>query len=152
MMRWIKVKPSGWTFIICLFVLSGLSACSSNATTDHSALTDTEWRLSSVIENNETLSLTDDHPVFSLRLQSDGAANGQVACNRWNGRYQLGHDTLAISNTASTRARCHYAEDAMRSLGSRYLDGLQSASGFEVNDDELVLEITAEETWIFRPL
>ena len=150
MKKVMTVPSSVLKLLISLLVLVGLAACSSNPNNGDSPLTGLEWRLASVIVNDQRQVLTDDDSELSLTLHSDGRASGQVACNRWTGRHQLTDSEITISSTASTRARCHVSDDAMAALVNQYLSTLNTTSRYQLAGDELVLEVEGNQTWIFQ--
>lgn len=144
-MRFIKSSLTGLLIATGLF---NMSACSLLGKSD-AALPYGDWQLSEITQGSERMSLQYSDNRFTLSLNSDGTASGQVACNRWNGKSIVTDKTVQIENAGSTRKRCHISDERLQALEGRYLRSLKSEIGYQLKEGQLRLTIGEREQWIF---
>lgn len=108
-----------------------------------------DWQLQQVTASGATLTLADSENRFTLSLNAEGTASGQVACNRWNGRSVITDKTLQIESAGSTRKRCHFNDARLQALEGRYLRHLKEPLPYQVKKGELHLTIGEQEHWTF---
>ncbi|MCH8552339.1 MAG: META domain-containing protein [Natronospirillum sp.] len=128
-----------------------LTACGSVASRDdrqHGLAGN--WTLQSVQQGSMRFELGEGRPVFSLRLHSDGRADGRVACNRWQGQARVSQSLLRLERARADRARCTIEDPRISALERRYLAVLQANSYYQLDGDTLRLQTTQAEQWVFQ--
>ena len=142
------VISNGLAGLAVMASLASLSACSlmekSSLTLPYG-----DWQLGEVSQGGNTLSLSGNETRFTMVLNADGVATGQVACNRWNGKSKVTDRTVQIENAGSTRKRCHFEDERLKRLESRYLRSLQQPVNHQLTDGLLQLTISDNEQWRF---
>lgn len=74
---------------------------------------------------------------ISLRFDTDGTFSGSDGCNRYQGNYRAAGGSLTIAgNIAATMMAC---PDPVEDLARAYLEALQRATRFTVEEDRLRL-------------
>lgn len=76
---------------------------------------------------------------YTLELAPNGRLMVRADCNRGTGNYRIGEGTIALGPIATTRMACPPA-----SLDAPYLEDLQRAAAFFVEDGRLHLELPAD--------
>ena len=98
-------------------------------------ITGIAWAWIGLVETMPAAQSVVPHPErYTLVLHPDGTLNLRADCNQVMGTYLLEEGSLRIQLGPSTRAYC-----GETSLDVRFLELLSLASGFEVQDGELVL-------------
>jgi heat shock protein HslJ len=83
---------------------------------------------------------------ISVSFGEDGTATGSGGCNRFTGPYTADDETLSVGPLASTRMSCGVTTD---DLESTYLSALESAVGFAISGQDLVISTTTDQTLEF---
>lgn len=98
------------------------------------ALTDRKWMLETV-GNGETFAAIEDAFVVFDRVR--GSAGGNSGCNAFGGTYTTSNNKFAVVEIISTMRAC--IEDDKMAIERKFLDGLQAANRYEINDNTLYL-------------
>jgi heat shock protein HslJ/uncharacterized membrane protein len=98
------------------------------------ALWGTAWRLESLAGAG-----VPDGAQATLEFPSEGRANGNGSCNRFNGVVTVEGNTIRFGGLATTRKAC--AEAVMRQEDA-YLAALREAERFELEGDALLIHAT----------
>ena len=85
-----------------------------------------EW----VVEDIASAGIIDFSRV-TLNFDPDGRLYGRASCNRYSGTYHTEGDQLSVGRTAVTMQAC---APALNNQERRFLDVLQDARGFEIDD------------------
>lgn len=135
-----------------LMLASLLGACAVQPSPD-STLTEKmigqEWQLAKVSHHGLELKVDPAIAAFTLHISAEGQASGKVACNRWRGPATLEGRKLSISPAASTRARCNTSEAQHQELERRYLASLKGPLDWRVDGEQLILDISDNERWVY---
>lgn len=126
-----------------------MSACSHTQPKQTPKLPYGDWQLSEISQGDDRLSLADADTKFTLSLDSEGKAMGQVACNRWHGTGTVTETTLHISAAGVTRKRCQFSDAQVQTLEHRYLRALREPVAYQVGNATLTLQLTPQEKWTF---
>jgi heat shock protein HslJ len=144
-MRFITNGLAGMAVLASLSTLSACSLMDKSST----ALPYGDWQLNEVSLDGQTLSLSDSENRFTLALNAEGNATGQVACNRWNGSSVVTASTVQVENAGSTRKRCHFKDERVAALEGRYLRNLKQPVNYQLKGGVLQLTISDSEQWRF---
>ena len=128
-----------------------LTACSSVASREDAqhGLTG-HWVLQSVQQGSLRVDLGSERPPFTLMLRSGGRAEGQVACNTWEGQARVSTNLMRLERTRASRSRCQIEDARIRALERRYLAVLEANSFYQLEGDVLILQTTQAEEWTFE--
>lgn len=97
-------------------------------------LSDTTWTLKSItVEGSDTSSEIDTEITAEFK---DGQISGSAGCNRYFGNVEITDSSLAISALGSTLMFCDQARNQRE---SEFLTALQSVTGYQLDDDMLIL-------------
>lgn len=107
-----------------------------------------DWALRE-IRGSQPLTLADTDAPFTLSLDANNRASGKVACNGWHAEAHQQGGNLQISAAGSTRMHCVIKDAAIRSLEKRYLITLQTPATQTIAGDQLQLQFSNGETWIY---
>lgn len=108
-----------------------------------------EWVLTRIKAESNIMLKKTKGASFTLALGEEGKAYGSVACNRWNGGYELMNDQIRFGASASTRKRCIIKDPILQSLEQRYLSELEGPVNYRLTELELAIDINDKETWYF---
>lgn len=126
-----------------------MSACTHTPTAKPPVLPYGDWQLSEINQSGNRFSLAGTDTKFTLSLDAEGKAMGQVACNRWHGTGRVTEATLHISEAGVTRKRCRFSDDQLQTLEHRYLRALREPVAYQVGNGTLTLQLTPQEQWTF---
>ena len=82
-----------------------------------------------------------DNSMVTLEFTEDGQVAGSTGCNRYFGKALLGDGDFSASAVGSTRRAC---AAALMDQEHRFLDALQSAERFKVEDDIWLILLDAQ--------
>ena len=82
-----------------------------------------------------------DSSQATLEFPTEGRANGNGSCNRFNGVVTIDGSTIQFGGLASTRKAC--AEDVMRQEDA-YLAALRDAESFEAKGEEMRIYVAGQ--------
>ena len=82
-----------------------------------------------------------DMSMLTIEFGDDGSIGGSAGCNRYFGKVTYDADNLSVSDVGSTQMAC---APAIMSQERRFLDALQDAIRFELEDDMWLLLFDAE--------
>ncbi|MBK9125005.1 MAG: META domain-containing protein [Chloroflexi bacterium] len=117
--------------VFTLIVVLLLAAAPLASAQDAPSLSDTAWTLVS-IDGQAVL----DGTEITLTFDEDGRAGGSAGCNSYGGEYTLDGDSLTFGSLFSTMMAC---EESIMQQESAYLAALQSATGVEWANGQLVI-------------
>jgi heat shock protein HslJ len=102
------------------------------------SLTGTEWNMLSYNNGRGGLvSALADTRITAL-FSEEGELTGSAGCNSYSTSYEVNDSAIKIFPAATTRMYCSIPEGIMEQE-SEYLAALQSATSYEIQDEELVL-------------
>lgn len=103
-----------------------------------SDLTGISWEWVSTTSSSEEIVATDP-TLFTIVFFEDGTAGIKADCNVGNAEYTAGEDgTLTITLGIFTLAFCEDSQD------TAFREGLTAAAAYSVEDDELLIELSAD--------
>lgn len=108
------------------------------------------WVLQTTQQGSLRLDLGRRDSAFSLHVQGDNRARGQVACNTWQGQIRLGTGILRLDRVQAGRSRCTFDDRRVAALAGRYLSALSSTAHYQVDGDQLVVALSNGEVWTFE--
>jgi len=108
------------------------------------------WQLTGFALHPDGQPLSPLPHVFSLHLDEEGRAHGQVACNRWHGSYRLSGRALRFSGLGSTKARCLFDDATVARLEREYLTRLAQGADVEVEYARLTMRFADGVLWHFE--
>lgn len=108
------------------------------------------WVLQTTQQGSMRLNLDNRDSEFSLRVQSDNRARGQVACNSWQGQIRLGTGIMRLERVREGRSRCSFDDRRVAALADRYLSALSSTAHYQVDGDQLAVALSNGEIWTFQ--
>ncbi|HET9666954.1 MAG TPA: META domain-containing protein, partial [Desertimonas sp.] len=119
--------------LAALFVLVAAGGCGGDdeAASDPSAVEGVPWVLVSGVDVDGW-----EESAPSISFGEDGAASGSSGCNQWGGSYTFDGDTLELGEIAMTSMGCPPPADEVERA---YMDALQQANRWRLEDEELVL-------------
>jgi heat shock protein HslJ len=133
------LKKSQTTFFAVLVVLMlGVSACASGGQTVSSLedLADTHWQLSSYGDIDAEVPVVEGSTI-TLDIGPNGEIGGSAGCNSFGGTYTLDQGKIAVGEISSTLMAC--ADQLVMDQEEQFLAALKSATGIEMNGDELTI-------------
>lgn len=91
-------------------------------------------------------------PIFSIRVNEEGSAEGIAACNRWNAEAEFFADgRVRFKDFSETRSVCRFNDIVARTMDARYTDHLRNQDmDYSVDDEQLILEFDDGERWTFQ--
>ena len=91
-------------------------------------------------------------PIFSIRVNEGGSAEGIAACNRWNAEADFFADgRVRFKDFSQTRSVCRFNDIVARTMDARYTDHLRNRDmHYKVVEDQLILEFDDGERWTFQ--
>lgn len=91
-------------------------------------------------------------PIFSIRVNEEGRAEGIAACNRWNAQADFFADgRLRFKDFSETRSICRFNDIVARTMDARYTNHLRNRDmDYRLVDDQLILEFEDGERWTFQ--
>jgi copper homeostasis protein (lipoprotein) len=103
----------------------------------NTALTNTYWRIDKL--QGHAIEVVDGHrePHLILRVGDNNRFTATLGCNRFNGGYTTGSDTLEFSAGASTMMACPPPLNEYEGLFTATLD---AASRYRINGETLIIE------------
>ncbi|WAL62021.1 META domain-containing protein [Thermocoleostomius sinensis] len=107
------------------------------------------WRLVNMTADNTPTPMVPSQGIELTADFADGRVTGSGGCNRFMGGYELDGDRLTISPLASTFKAC---EEPIMSQEIRYLNALQGAQRYELDDQEQLTIVyqTEQESGVLR--
>jgi heat shock protein HslJ len=87
---------------------------------------------------------------FTLILDKEGGASGQVGCNHWQGRYSTALGRLFLEKVAVGRERCLIDDPDTSRLERLFLSRLESGASYRTEGDGMELTFADELQWRFR--
>lgn len=103
------------------------------------SLVDTKWQLVSMGSANAPSPVIAGS-TLTLEFRQDGSLGGSAGCNSFSGSYQTQGASLSIGALVSTLMAC--VDEGLMQQETRYLAALQSAIGYELQDNQLVIRYT----------
>jgi heat shock protein HslJ len=100
------------------------------------------WRLANISESSAPTPMVPPQTPAVTADFSDGRVTGSGGCNRFMGGFQTKGDQLSIDPLASTFMAC---EESIMAQEFKYLQALQGAQRYEVNDEGLQIFYTTEQ-------
>jgi heat shock protein HslJ len=119
--------------LAALLVLVAAGGCGGDdeAASDPSAVEGVPWVLVSGVDVDGW-----EATAPSITFGEDGTASGSSGCNQWGGSYAFDGDTLELGEIAMTAMGCPPPTDEVERA---YMDALQQANRWRLEDEELVL-------------
>jgi heat shock protein HslJ len=119
--------------LAALLVLVAAGGCGGDdeAASDPSAVEGVPWVLVSGVDVDGW-----EESAPSITFGEDGTASGSSGCNQWGGSYTFDGDTLELGEIAMTSMGCPPPADEVERA---YMEALQQANRWRVEDEELVL-------------
>ena len=119
--------------LAALLVLVAAGGCGGDdeAASDPSAVEGVPWVLVSGVDVDGW-----EASAPSISFGEDGTASGSSGCNQWGGSYEFDGDTLELGEIAMTAMGCPPPADEVERA---YMDALQQANRWRLEDEELVL-------------
>ncbi|CAB4881644.1 unannotated protein [freshwater metagenome] len=99
-------------------------------------LTEGEWQASAIRTGDPVTSVL-PATTLTLRLRSDGKAEGSGGCNTFGGEYELGDGELRFGPLAATERAC--LDSAATAQEQAYFSALEAARKFEQQGNTLTL-------------
>ena len=131
--------------IILGAILAGLlTSCSSTEAQAADPLDGTDWQLQ-YYRKTAPISGT----TITARF-ADGQISGSAGCNTYGGVYQIDGPAISISEIYFTEMACIEPEGVMEQEGM-YLEYLAEAYRFQLAEEQLLINWTAQETLTFVP-
>jgi heat shock protein HslJ len=103
---------------------------------DSGNLVGTEWELVSYGEPGLETSVVAGNTI-TLEFPAANEIAGSAGCNSYSGAYTVDQEVMTISDVISTLRACE--DDAVMEQESEYLDALQSATSYELGDEEMTV-------------
>lgn len=94
------------------------------------------WRLQSYGDPAALTDVVADSTV-TLEFDREGQVTGNGGCNGYGGSYRLEDDTIQFSQVVSTLIAC--VDEAITAQEQAYFEALQSATTYEITDDQLII-------------
>lgn len=118
---------------LAALVLVAAGGCGGDdeATSDPSSVEGVPWVLVSGVDVDGW-----EASAPSISFGEDGTASGSSGCNQWGGSYTFDGDTLELGEIAMTSMGCPPPADEVERA---YMDALEQANRWRVEDGELVL-------------
>jgi heat shock protein HslJ len=91
----------------------------------------------------------EDSEVTLLFDEQGGTLAGMAGCNQYRGSYERDDDQLNVGALISTRMACVEPEGVMQQE-REYLDALQSAESYAVQDEQLTITNADDTVLVFR--
>ena len=117
-------------------VLIGGVALASCTVADAGALEDVVWMLKSYGEPGSLTTVLEGTAPSATFDGADKRVTGDTSCNRFQGSYEAGSDTLSVGPTAQTERACVEPAGAMQQERD-FMTLLGQARTWEVSGDEL---------------
>lgn len=132
--------------------LPACSAMADQAAGADTSIYDHQWQLRHSQQGSIGLTVNDTGPVFTLQVRRDGSARGQVACSTWSGHTRVSPELIRVERVVSGRNQCRFDDRRVEALAGRYLNALQAAAQYRIEDGQLHVSLQNGETWLFvRP-
>lgn len=123
--------------LLIIALLAILFACRGTNTPDPDPVADltaASWELSFIIQDT-TVFFTPESIPYTIEFSNTGEVQGQVACNSFSAIYRTTPaDSLEFRDVASSLALC-----LIDPLGSMYLNGLETAGSYEMEENKLFI-------------
>jgi heat shock protein HslJ len=129
----------GLHFTVAVALLSLLSACVSQGSSDSSSLAGSRWQLLQIQSMNDEVFEPLGVEIYTLEFQADGRLLVRADCNRGQGSWQQEGSALTLGQVAVTRAMCR-----PQSLEARFLRELSAVRSFVLEDGNLYLATMAD--------
>lgn len=100
------------------------------------------WRLANMTEGDSPMPMVPPQATELTATFADGRISGSGGCNRFMGGYEVEGDRLTIDQLASTFKAC---EQPIMNQESKFLQALQGAQRYEVNDRGLTIYYQTEQ-------
>lgn len=136
---------------------AGMLAVSANVAADDNhaepSVLDDDWHMIAfaVAGDEEDREMV---PIFSIRVDEDGAAEGIAACNRWSAQADFHADgKVRFKDFSETRSVCRFNDIVARTMDARYTDHLRNKDmEYAIDGDQLILTFDDGERWVFTTL
>jgi heat shock protein HslJ len=124
---------------VAMVLLSLLSACVSQGSSNSSSLAGSRWQLLQIQSMNDEVFTPLGVEIYTLEFQADGRLLVRADCNRGQGSWQQDGSALSLGQVAVTRAMCR-----PQSLQARFLRELSAVRSFVLEDGKLYLATMAD--------
>ncbi|MCK8515663.1 META domain-containing protein [Methylonatrum kenyense] len=139
-----------WTWIAAAIATLLLTGIAKAGEADPAVLDD-DWHMVAfaVAGDEEDREMV---PIFSIRVNEEGTAEGIAACNRWNAEADFFADgRVRFKDFSQTRSVCRFNDIVARTMDARYTDHLRNQDmDYKIEDDQLILEFDDGERWTFQ--
>jgi heat shock protein HslJ len=133
-----------YLFVLCL-IQGILVACASSSTSGGS-LTGVVWQLTNVkFDGQSTSNIISEPEKYTIEFQTSGTAIVKADCNMANLTYSTNGNQLTIKAGPMTLAYC-----GTGSLSNEYVQALQQATTYTVQDNTLTIHSGSNGTMNFK--
>lgn len=115
-----------------------LDACATHGDAGAAEISEHAWQAEDIDRGGII-----DNSMVTLEFTDDGQVAGSTGCNRYFGKALLGDGAFSASAVGSTRRAC---AAALMDQERRFLDALQSAERFKVENDIWLILLDAQGT------
>ena len=123
------------------------SSAKSNLQMAQAPTIEGSWKLANMTAGSSPMPMLPVSPVPTVEF-ANGKISGSGGCNRFMGSFKTDGSKMSVSPLASTFKAC---EEGVMQQEMRFLQGLQGAERYEVNDDGLQIYYkTKEGTGVLR--
>ena len=133
--------------LLTLLVLTaiGLTACTCQ--TEEIALEDTPWVLESYGEPGNLQAVLEDTEITALFDSAEDKVSGSAGCNNYFAGYEINNNEVSIiAPVGSTEMYC----EGIMEQEDRYLELLESAETFQIQDKKLHIFSSGGQKLIFK--
>jgi heat shock protein HslJ len=122
--------------VLVLAIVCGASSCTlktSDIITQDNTILDAYWMLVSLEGQKVTLA-SDSKTAFIRFQEKEDDIHGFTGCNKFKGKYNLGDDSLILTEISSTKMSCTNIES-----DQRFLEVLQKVDSYRISKNVLTL-------------
>ncbi|WP_181163679.1 META domain-containing protein [Pontibacter mangrovi] len=130
MKNWIRILPA---ILLAILLVSACTVQNKNPNAEEDTILDAYWTLMS-LEGQEVQRPQSTMTAFIRFEEGKSRVHGYTGCNRFNGTYTYGDESLAISELSTTRMACPDME-----MENKFMAILRRVDRYEVSGDVLTL-------------
>lgn len=145
----IKIITVGLLMLLGALILASIPAAASSAHDGADNLVGSQWQLVAYGALGAETPVVEGSTV-TLIFGSDGSAGGSGGCNVYGGGYSIDNGALRFEQLVSTLMAC--VDQAVMDQEAAYFRALESATGYELVDDQLIIFYGDSQRLVFARL
>lgn len=136
-----------WRYLFVLCLIPGILVACTSGSTSGGSLTGVVWQLTNVTFDGQTTNNIISEPTkYTIQFQTNGTANVKADCNVAVLSYSTNNNKLTIKAGPMSLAYC-----GTGSLSSEFVNALQQATSYSLQNNTLTINTGSNGSMIFAP-